>query len=280
MSLFMGPSLYTIPGRQWGVEWIEMYSEAFAGRTALVTGAGSGIGAATARRLAGGGAKVAVTDINLDAAEIVAEGIRRDGGAASAYRLDAGEPASIGSVVPKVESELGIIDILVNNAVTGSPRTFLDLTPEDWRSQMDVNLMGPFLCSQAVARRLIAEKRGGAIVNVASAAGLTAVPTYVAYVAAKHGLVGLTKSLAMELGPHGVRVNAVAPGAIMTPPTLAAVVSREDAQARLARDYPLRRRGEPEEVAALIAFLASDEAGFITGAVTPIDGGFLAGKGA
>jgi 3-oxoacyl-[acyl-carrier protein] reductase len=255
-----------------------MSPDEFAGHTALITGAGSGIGAATARLLAQYGAAVAVTDINPAGAEKVAKELIDGGGAARAFAFDVGDPAAVQTTLEAVEASLGLVDILVNNAATGSAATFLDYTADEWRRQMDVNLMGPFLCSQAVVRRLLAEDRGGAIVNVASAAGLTGVPPYVAYVAAKHGLVGLTKVLAMELGPHRIRVNAVAPGTIATPPTTAAILAHPGGEERVKRSHPLGRHGEPEEVARLIAFLASSDASFMTGSIVPVDGGYLAGK--
>ncbi len=251
----------------------------FAGRVVLITGAGAaaGIGAATARAFAARGVSVALADRDGAAARASADAILADGGLARAYTLDVTDPAQVEAVVAAVEAEMGPVAVLVNNAGIGERTGFLDLTLEAWRQVMEVNLTGAFLCAQAVARRMVARGAGGAIVNVASVAGLTAVPGRAAYIASKHGLVGLTRALALDLGGAGIRVNAVAPGSVETPLT-AALLARPGAREATARRHPLGRHGQPDEIARAIAFLASDEAGFITGASLPVDGGFLSGK--
>lgn len=256
-----------------------MAGDDFAGRVVLITGAGAGagIGAATGRAFAARGASVALADRDGAAARASADAIVADGGSARAYTLDVTDPAQVEAVVAAVEAELGPVAVLVNNAGIAERTGFLELTPDAWRQVMDVNLTGAFLCAQAVARRMVARVAGGAIVNVASVAGLTAVPGRAAYIASKHGLVGLTRALALDLGGAGIRVNAVAPASVETPLT-AALLDRPGAREATARRHPLGRHGQPDEIARAIVFLASDEAGFITGASLPVDGGFLSGK--
>jgi NAD(P)-dependent dehydrogenase (short-subunit alcohol dehydrogenase family) len=233
--------------------------DSFFGRTAFVTGGGGGIGSATALALAGRGACVAVADRSLELARSTAAQVEDRGGQALALEVD-------------VTDENAVVA-----AVVAERRSFLELSVAEWRAVLDVNLTGAFICAQAAARRMRAGNRPGVIINVASVAGLTGVSQRTAYGASKHGLVGLTKVLAFDLAPHGIRVNAVAPGAVETPLT-AAQLAREGARERTAASHPLGRWAQPEEVADLIVFLASDQASFITGAVVPIDGGFLAGK--
>jgi len=249
----------------------------FAERTALVTGGGGGIGAATALALAGCGARVVVSDRDLALAQAAAERVKRDGGQAISVQLDVTDEGAVADAVAASEDAFGPVDILVNNAGIAERRKFLDLSVAEWRAVLEINLTGAFICAQAVARRLRATDRPGVIINVASVAGLTGVSDRTAYGASKHGLVGLTKVMALDLATHGIRVNAVAPGAVETPLT-AAVLARADAFERVASAYPLRRWAQPEEIAELIVFLASDRASFITGAIVPVDGGYLAGK--
>ena len=254
-----------------------MGGDSLLGRTAFVTGGGGGIGSATALALAGRGASVAVADRSLELAQSTAARVEQGGGRALALEVDVVREDAVAAAVAEVESALGPIEILVNNAGVSERRSFLELSVAEWRTVVDINLTGAFICAQAVARRMCAADRTGVIINVASVAGLTGVSRRTAYGAAKHGLVGLTKVLALDLAAYGIRVNAVAPGAVETPLT-AAQLAREGARERTAASHPLGRWAQPEEIAELIAFLASDQASFITGAVVPIDGGFLAGK--
>lgn len=245
------------------------------GRTALVTGASSGIGAATAMALADLGASVAIGyHANQEGAELVCAAIQSAGGQAVALRADvrhAGEARRL--VVAAVES-LGAIDILVNNAGSLVRRMPLaDITEENWSEVMDLNLSSAMVCAQAVAPAMIARRRG-AIVNIVSIAGRNGGgPGAGAYAAAKGGLIALTKSLAKELAPHGVRVNAVSPGVIDTP--FHEVFSTPEMMQNFVKGIPLGRVGTSRECALAIAFLASDAASFIVGETLEVNGGQL-----
>jgi len=246
------------------------------GKVVLVTGAGRGIGAAAARRFAACGASVAIVDRRAELAQQMAEQIRADGGVAEPLIADVADEDAVVAAVAEAESSLGPLGVLVNNAGIAEGRSFLEMEAGAWRRVIDVNLTGVFLMSQAVVRRMIEREAGGAIVNVSSVAGLTAMSGRVAYVASKHGVVGLTKMMAFDLASRGIRVNAVAPGAVET--ELTGLADSPAARARVVATHPLGRPGQPEEVAELIVYLASDRAAFMTGSIVNIDGGFLAGK--
>ena len=245
------------------------------GRIALITGASSGIGAAAATVLADLGAQVAIGyHANQAGADQVRNSISHAGGKAISIRADVRRPDEVRGLVKAVTEQLGPIDILVNNAGSLVQRMKIqELTEQRWDEIMDLNLKSPMLCSQAVAASMIERKRG-AIVNVVSIAGRNGGgPGAGAYATAKGGLTTFTKSLAKELAPHGVRVNAVSPGVIDTP--FHEAFSTPEMLRNFVTTIPLGRLGTAMECATVIAFLASDAAGFIVGETVEVNGGQL-----
>jgi NAD(P)-dependent dehydrogenase (short-subunit alcohol dehydrogenase family) len=237
---------------------------------AVVTGGNSGIGRATAVALAGRGFDVGITwHRDEDRAEAAVAEIERIGRRCVARYLDLHVVQDGAQAADDLAEELGGLDILVNNAGYGTRKPFLDLTLEEWQGVVDVNLTGAFMAAQAAARRMVEQGRGGVIVNVTSVHEHIPLSGSTPYTAAKHGLGGLTKVMALELGRHGIRVNAVAPGQIATRMT-----GQED-QPPSQINVPLGRAGDAREVAALIAWLASDESTYVTGASYVIDGGLM-----
>jgi meso-butanediol dehydrogenase/(S,S)-butanediol dehydrogenase/diacetyl reductase len=235
----------------------------FAGKVALVTGASSGMGAATAAQLAKGGARVFTAQRGPAGFEDIA--------------ADLADPDAPGRIVTRIATEAGRLDILINNAGIMREGTVEETTLEDWHLQLQVNLTAPFLLIRHALPLLRASH--GAIVNVGSIEGLGNNPRHPAYGASKAGLHGLTRAVAVDHGPDGIRCNAVAPGWIDTPLNEDFIDAQPD-PTRFRREiggiHPLRRTGAPDEVAALICWLASDEAGFVTGQVWTIDGGRMA----
>jgi meso-butanediol dehydrogenase/(S,S)-butanediol dehydrogenase/diacetyl reductase len=224
------------------------------------------------------GAAVGVLDVNLEGAEATAQEVKNQRRKAVALQIDVSDPTAVKAIVSSAITDLGRVDLLVNSAGVREIVPFVELSFADWQSVIGTNLTGTFLCSQTVAQHMITQGSGGKIITLASVAGLMAVPNRAAYVASKHGVVGLTKEMAMELADKNIQVNAIAPGVVETAMT-ASYFNNPDLVASLKRVHPAGRWAKPEEIAHLILFLASDEASFITGATFPIDGGFAAGKG-
>ena len=247
-----------------------------AGRTAIVTGAGSGIGLATARRLASEGAAVFMADVR-DASDEAA-GMTGPENPVRYVRTDVGRESQVRALVDDVVASQGRVDILVNNAGIVLARTVPDTTPDEWDRLMNVNLKGVFLCSRAVIP-VMQRHGGGVIVNVASEQGLVGTSENAAYTASKGGVIQLTKSMAIDHGQDGIRVNCVCPGPVKTPLFDSFVEDVEDPQAELrgfVEATILKRLGRPEEIAGVIAFLASDESSYMTGSVVVADGGLTA----
>jgi 3-oxoacyl-[acyl-carrier protein] reductase len=245
----------------------------FEGQVALVTGGGQGIGQAIALRFAREGADVALVDVNRETAEAVGREIQTLGRRAAVRVADVSDYASIQATVKEIAVELGRLDVLINNAGVEKRAPFLEIRPEDWQRQLDVNLSGTFYCTQAAAREM-AKRRYGRIVNISSVAGLIGPIDLAAYGVSKAGVIGLTRAAALDLADSGITVNCIAPGPIETELMLGAW------SAEALRERPqhgaIPRFGTVDEIAHAAAFLAAPDSGFITGITVSVDGGAVA----
>ena len=246
-------------------------------RTALITGAGAGIGRGIALAMARFGARVAALDLNPETASRTAEEINDAGGDALALPGDARDPDAIGHALEVATDQFGPVDVLVNNAGGTFPATFLESAPKGWRALWRANLESVLHGTQQFARRLIAARQGGSVINVVSIEGVRAAPMYAAYAAAKAGAISITRTLALELAPHDIRVNAIAPDICLTE-GLEAMVPAEE-RGRWADIVPLARAATPDDIAGPAVFLASDLARYVTGITLHVDGGTHAAGG-
>jgi NAD(P)-dependent dehydrogenase (short-subunit alcohol dehydrogenase family) len=243
----------------------------FSGRVALVTGGASGIGFAAAHQLAELGAKIAIADINIDGAKAAAAELA--GAEIMTVKVDVSDPEDAVNMVDAVVAAYGKLDILIHSAGIGIERSFLETTAIEWQRLINVDLSGTFYCAQAAAHQMI-QNGYGRIVNLSSTAGLRGGTGRTAYGAAKGGVVALTKVMAMELASYGITANALAPGAIET--ELVARMHSDETRRVYRASIPFDRYGTPDETAFAAVFLASEQAGYITGHVLGVDGGFLA----
>jgi len=237
-------------------------------KVAVVTGGARGIGRAISVRLAKDGAAVAVWDLRAEAAQETAEIIIKSGGEAIACSGDASSATDIARCAQETRQALGPVNILVNNAGITSFERFLSISEEQWDRMMQINLKGPFLCAQAFVPEMIAAK-WGRIVNISSSSAQTGAKTMSHYVASKGGVIGLTKALAMELAETGITVNNVPPGFVVTPMLEESPVDIEG----FAQGMPMKRPGRPEDIAAAVAYLVSDDANYVTGHTLSVNGG-------
>lgn len=253
-----------------------MNQHSFAERVTLITGAGSGIGRATALAFGAAGATVVVSDVNETGGQETVASIQQAGGDALFIGADVSQPDEVAALVAETVRRCGRLDIAVNNAgIGGAWARTADYPLGDWARVLAVNLSGVFYCMQQELRQMLAQS-GGAIVNVASIAGQRALANAPAYTASKHGVIGLTRTAAQEYARQNIRVNAVCPVFTRTPLFQGMIEGNDRLAERLMQNIPVRRFGEPEEVAAAILWLCSDAAGFVTGQALNIDGGLTA----
>lgn len=245
-----------------------------AGRVILITGGTGGIGSATARLCAARGASIVIADLDEAAGTALVKAIDGDGGKAAFVRTDVGREADAEAMVAFAVSTFGGLHGAFNNAGIDTGHTAVaDTSLEQWQRNLATNLTGTFLCMKAEIAHMLAHG-GGAIVNTASTSGAIAVATSADYTAAKHGVVGVTRSAAVDYSARGIRVNAVLPGGIATPMLTGALVGNDPLRRVIEQAHPIGRIGEPEEVAETAAWLLSDAASFVTGACIAVDGGF------
>ena len=249
------------------------------GKVTIITGAARGIGYACAERFIAEGAKVVLADIDEKGGEAAAEKLAGAGEPPIFVECDVGERLDVHNLVAETVDSHGHIDVLINNAAQLDTAEFLDLEEDQFDAVLKTNLKGPFLVSQAVARQMVAHVEAGgapgAIINMSSVNAVFALPDHLAYTVAKGGLAQLTKAMALALAPKGIRVNAIGPGSIMTE-MLEKVATDKEVSGRILSRTPIGRFGEPSEVAAIAAFLASDESSYVTGTTIYADGGRLA----
>ena len=250
------------------------------GKVAIVTGAAKGMGKADSIKLAGAGAKVMLADIDMAGCQAVAEEIKKMGKTAMAMKCDSSNKADINNLVSETVKKFGKIDILVNNAGVYPFQPFFEMTEESFMKVININLKGYFLMAQACAREMQKNQpnrkgQRGSIINIASIAAIVGFPGLVHYCGSKGGVVGMSKAMALELAPLGIRVNNIAPGAINTPGTHTTEMTKEQ-QAAMIAPIPMKRQGEAEEIANAVLFLASDESSYMTGSTMVVDGGWVA----
>ena len=248
----------------------------FADKAALVTGGASGIGRAAALSFAHGGARVVVADVDQAGGEETVCLVKAEGGEAVFVKTDVRAAVDVEAMVAATLQSFGRLDIAFNNAgVLGSGSAMIDFTEDDWDDVMGINLKGVWLCMKHEIPAMI-QAGGGAIVNTSSIAGLVGSQHSPAYAASKHGVVGLTKTAALQYAPHGIRVNCVCPAAVYSPMLETLVTRNPQVGDRLLASQPNGRFASPEEVAAVVTWLCSDAASFVTGAALPVDGGYTA----
>jgi A-factor type gamma-butyrolactone 1'-reductase (1S-forming) len=248
----------------------------FAGKVALITGGNSGIGAATARRVAEMGAQVVITGRRKSEGQLLVDEIRRNGGSAAFIQADLSQPEQVRLIVPFAVEAFGRLDYAFNNAgISGTSRLLADQTEENFDLVFAVNVKSLFLLLQDELKHIMEQGQGGSIVNTASVGGLLAVPNAGHYVASKHAVLGLTKTAAIEYGQYGIRVNAVSPGAVRTE-MLLDVFGSEEALDQMSAVHPIGRIGRPEDVADAVAWLFSDKSSYYTGQSLVLDGGLTA----
>lgn len=247
-------------------------SRSLEGRVAIVTGGGGGLAEGICSRLVEAGAVVAAADVDSEKAERMAERVSSSGGRCVPVEVDVSDKASVNAMVESVVDELGGVDILVNNAAVYPLTPWMEIEEEEWDRVMAVNLKGYFLCAKAAYPRM-RERGSGRIINVASVTFFVGQPGLLSYVSSKGGVVGFTRTLAREVGPEGVTVNAISPGAF---PTDAERIhpNQEEYNQRMLDLQSIKRRGRPEDIGEVAAFLASDAASFITGQTIEVDGGW------